>query len=99
MAEQVIILCQSCNRPTREDIVYATIWLGGELNVIEGVPAHVCDDCRVQYYDPDVEEKIRALYNAGFPRHLSVDTFAVPVFRLDGIEVPQPADELHAARG
>lgn len=83
--------CQSCNRPTRHDEVYVTMWLGGELNVIEGVPAHVCDHCGEQYYDADIEAKLRALSLAGFPRHLVVNTFAVPVFSLDNLGDVQTA--------
>ena len=83
--------CESCGRPTRHDIVYITMWLGGELNIIEGVPAHVCDACGLQYYDPPIEEQIRGLAAAGFPNHLVTRTVSVPVFSLDVTDVNRPA--------
>ena len=91
MASEITVLCQSCNRPTRQDIVYVTMWLGAQLNIIEGVPAHVCDHCGVQYYEPEIEDKLRALNAAGFPQHLQTDTYAVPVFNLDKVDLNDSA--------
>jgi len=86
-AQQV---CEVCDRPTRFDEVYVTMWLGAELNIIEGVPAHVCADCGLQYYDPDIEDQLRALAVAGFPGHMAVRSMHVPVFRLDVPKKAQP---------
>jgi YgiT-type zinc finger domain-containing protein len=74
--------CESCGRPTKASEVYVTMWLGSELNVIEDVPAHVCDHCGLQYYDPEIEEGIRALSSAGFPDYRAVRRISVPVFSL-----------------
>jgi len=79
--------CESCGRPTKESEVYVTMWLGSELNVIEGVPAHVCDYCGLQYYDPEIEEGIRALSSSGFPDYRALRRISVPVFSL--VESPQ----------
>lgn len=84
------MLCESCGRATRHDIEYVTMWLGGELNIIEGVPAHVCDPCGLQYYDPHIEEQIRSLAAAGFPQHLVTKTVVVPVFSLEPHDVNRP---------
>jgi len=86
MISDVTFLCLSCKKPARKDTVYVTMWLGAELNIIEDVPAHVCDDCGVQYYDPDIEEKIRKLAVAGFPGHLAARTVMVPVFSLENVD-------------
>lgn len=59
------------------------MWLGAELNVIDDVPAHVCDHCEQQSYDPAVENQIRALVAQGFPGHKATRHVSVPVFRLD----------------
>lgn len=91
MASDITVLCLSCNRPTRQDIVYVTMWLGAQLNIVEGVPAHVCDHCGVQYYEPEIEQKLRALNAAGFPQHLQSDTYAVPVFHLDKVDLSDSA--------
>lgn len=76
------VKCEACNGETRKDEVEVTMWLGSELNVIEGVPAHVCDRCELQYYDPEVEEAIRALAASGFPAWKAVRRISVPVFTL-----------------
>ena len=60
------------------------MWLGAELNVIDDVPAHVCDGCSQQFYEPAVEAEIRALVAQGFPHHKAAHHITVPVFRLDG---------------
>lgn len=91
MASDLTILCSSCNRPTRQDIVYTTMWLGAQLNVIENVPAHVCDTCGIQYFEPQIEDKLRALSAAGFPQHLVSNVLPVPVFKLEDIELAPPA--------
>lgn len=99
MASEITLLCQSCNRPTRHDIVYVTMWLGAQLNVVEGVPAHVCDDCGVQYYDRETEDKLRALTAAGFPAYLSVNIMPAQVFTLDSIESLSTPAQPAVARG
>lgn len=71
------------------------MWFGGELNLVEDVPAYVCHHCSEQYYDSDVEEKIRALVAEGFPAFKARHRVSVPVFSLD----PEPAaDKVAAAR-
>lgn len=59
-----------------------TMWLGAELNVIDDVPAHVCDGCGLQAYEPEIETEIRALVAEGFPSHKASHQISVPVFKL-----------------
>lgn len=93
-------LCDACNRPTKFDEVNVTMWLGSELSIIEGVPAHVCNDCGLQYYDPDIEDRIRALAAAGFPARLARRSVQVPVFTLDALQsAPAPTVSASQIRG
>mgnify|MGYP002629164325 CR=1 FL=1 len=82
-AEKTEIKCSSCGSKMRAEITQMPMWLGSELNLIENVPAHVCDKCDLQYYDPHIEAAIRALVGAGFPSHQARSHITVPVFRLD----------------
>jgi len=80
--------CESCGGDTRLEDVRMTIWLGSELNVIENVPAYVCERCELQYFDPQVEEEIKALVASGFPAWRANRHIAVPVFSLREEEKP-----------
>lgn len=82
------VMCEACKGETRKDEVEVTMWLGSELNVIEGVPAHICDRCELQYYDSEVEGAIRALAAAGFPAWKAVRHIRVPVFSLQDPALP-----------
>ena len=75
--------CPDCGKPTHYKKTLVTMWLGAELNVIDDVPAHVCDNCGQQSYEPEIEAEIRALVAQGFPGHKAVNHISVPVFRLD----------------
>ena len=76
------LCCEACGRPTKFREVYVTMWIGSDLNIIEEVPAHVCEHCGLQYFDPEIEESIRALNVAGFPRYRAIKHISVPVFSL-----------------
>ena len=78
------IACETCGKPTKTDRVNVTMWLGGELNVIEDVPAYVCENCQSQYFDTETEERIRKLAAAGFPRWQAVREMSVAVFSVYG---------------
>ncbi len=73
-------LCQACHAPTVETDVAVTIWLGAELKVVEGVPAHVCTRCQARYYDSAVDEKLTSLIAAGLPDRKASRVMSVAVF-------------------
>lgn len=60
------------------------IWQGDRLAVVEDVPAHVCPECREQFYDDDVSDALRRLNEAGFPEADAERVIEVPVFSLEG---------------
>lgn len=76
--------CATCGKPTKVEHVNVTLWFGGELNVIEEVPAQVCEDCRAEYFDPETEDRINRLSAAGFPRWQAVREMPVAVFAIYG---------------
>ena len=83
-AGEADMLCEACKKPTKADHVNVTVWLGGELNVIEEVPAHVCESCQIEYFDPETQARIDALSEAGFPRWQAVREMPVGVFTIYG---------------
>ena len=86
--ESTTMKCEQCGKATRSDEVNLTIWLGSELNLVENVPAHVCDHCDMQYFDAPVEQAVRELTAEGFPGYRTVRYVNVPVFNL---AVPSPS--------
>ena len=85
------IPCGSCGKPTKTDRVNVTMWLGGELSVIEDVPAYVCEGCQAQYFDDDTEARIRRLAAAGFPRWQAAREMPVAVFSIYGPKAAKAA--------
>lgn len=88
--------CPDCGKRTHYKKVLVTMWLGAELNVIDDVPAHVCDGCGQQFYGREVEAEIRALVAQGFPSRQATHHISVPVFRLENGR--QEIDPAAAAR-
>lgn len=85
--------CGTCGKPTRAERVNVTVWLGGELNVIEEVPAWVCDQCNAEYFDPRTEDRINRLTAAGFPRWQAVREMPAAVFTIYGDKAAKAAQE------
>jgi len=88
--------CPDCGEPTRYKKALVTMWLGAELNVIDDVPAHVCEGCAQQFYEPEVEAEIRSLVAQCFPSRKATHHISVPVFRLENGR--QEIDRVAAAR-
>lgn len=88
--------CPDCGEPTQYKKTLLTMWLGAELNVIDDVPTHTCDGCARQFYEPEIEEQIRALVAQGFPGHKASHHISVPVFKLGNAS--QQADPVAVAR-
>lgn len=85
--------CGTCGTPTKADHVNVTVWLGGELNVIEEVPAWVCETCKVEYFEPDTEDRINRLSAAGFPRWQAVREMPVAVFTIYGEKAAKAVEQ------
>jgi YgiT-type zinc finger domain-containing protein len=85
--------CATCGKPTKAERVNVTIWLGGELNVIEEVPAWVCDDCSAEYFDSETQSRINRLTAAGFPRWQAQREIPVAVFTIYGDKAAKAVDE------
>ena len=75
--------CPGCGKPMRHEMTQMPMWLGSELKLISDVPAHICDSCDLQQFDPDTEAAVRRLVAQGFPDHRMRDRVFVPVFSLD----------------
>jgi hypothetical protein len=59
------------------------MWNGGQLVLIESVPAMVCESCGEQFYEENVATGIRKLAETGFAGAKATREITVPVFRLD----------------
>jgi YgiT-type zinc finger domain-containing protein len=60
------------------DVTLDLRW-GGELVVLEQVPAIVCENCGERVFTPDVTRQVQALAPQ---RHKAVKTIVVPVLSL-----------------
>lgn len=74
--------CEICNTPTQEKYIKQDFWIGGELIVVEDVPAGVCPQCGEKVVKAGVGQRItRLLENseliAKAPR------ISVPAIKLD----------------
>lgn len=67
-----------------EDVA-VTLWFGSQLVVVEGVPAHVCPQCRARSYDEAANRRLNSLMAAGFPDWKVVRTIEAPVFAYGDI--------------
>lgn len=83
--------CSGCGAPTRAEHVNVTVWFGGELNVIEEVPAWVCDRCSTEYFDAETESRINRLTAAGFPRWQAAREMSVAIFTIYGGQAAKAA--------
>lgn len=76
--------CSACGQATSIEKVNVTLWLGGELNVVEDVPASVCAGCGLEHFDSETEARLARLSEAGFPQWQALRVMPVAVFRLYG---------------
>lgn len=81
--KDTVLLCDGCGEPMRSELAQMPMWFGAELNLIDGVPTHVCDACNRQQFTPRVDAAIRRLVAAGFPGRLTRRQIAVPLFDID----------------
>ena len=85
--------CEQCASPTVATEVAVTLWLGSELKVVEGVPAHVCQSCQARYFDDAVEAKLASLMASGAHERGAARVMAVPVFDYADIKDFGPRNE------
>jgi HTH-type transcriptional regulator/antitoxin MqsA len=71
--------CLVCHHDMIERHVTLDLRYGGELVVIEEVPAIVCENCGEQVFTPDVTRQVQALAQQ---RQKAAKTIVVPVFSL-----------------
>ena len=71
--------CLVCHHDMVERHVTLDLRYGGELVVIEEVPAIVCENCGERVFTPDVTRQVQALAQQ---RQKALRTILVPVFSL-----------------
>ena len=72
--------CLVCHHDMKEQRVTLDLHLGGELVVIEDVPATVCENCGERVFTPEVTRKVQAVAKG---RRGMARTITVPVFSLE----------------
>jgi len=55
------LLCKYCTAQTVEQLVRSAFWVNGQLIALENIPARVCPECNVQFYDDETAEAIATL--------------------------------------
>jgi YgiT-type zinc finger domain-containing protein len=79
------VACAACGHPTSVENVAVTLWFGSQLVVVEGVPAHVCPQCRARHYGEEANRRLNSLMASGFPDWKVVRTIEAPVFAYGDI--------------
>ena len=69
--------CVFCGGKVENKIVTFEYQDGGQLIVVENVPAEVCESCGERTYSPEVADKLLHFAHMEYP---SVRTIQVPVF-------------------
>ena len=71
--------CLVCHHDMTERNITLDLRCGGQLVVIEEVPAIVCENCGEQVFTPDVTRQVQALAQQ---REKAARTIVVPVLSL-----------------
>lgn len=58
---QVSLQCKYCKSETVEELVKSAFWVNEQLIAVENIPARVCLECKVQFYDDETAESIATL--------------------------------------
>jgi YgiT-type zinc finger domain-containing protein len=58
---QAILRCKYCESETVEELVKSAFWVDEQLIAVENIPARVCQECKVQFYDDETAEGIATL--------------------------------------
>lgn len=79
---QLPVTCPHCDRDMRSAFVKTAIWHNERLFVVEDIPAHVCDSCVEQFYDPMATDILRTWMEEDFASAEATTEILVPVFSL-----------------
>jgi YgiT-type zinc finger domain-containing protein len=58
---QTILQCKYCESETVEKLVKSAFWANEQLIAVENIPARVCQECEVHFYDDETAETIATL--------------------------------------
>jgi len=58
---QASLQCKYCESETVEELVKSAFWVNEQLIAIENIPARVCHECEVHFYDDETAERIATL--------------------------------------
>ena len=78
--------CEICNTPLEEKRIKQDFWLGGELIVVEEVPAGVCPQCGEKVVTADVGRRLATLMEDS-ERIAEAARILVPTLRFEEQEV------------
>jgi len=80
---EINLQCKYCESETVEKLVKSAFWVNERLIAVENIPARVCQECKVQFYDDETAdvistlERIRAVPDAA-RRNVTVTVFSLP---------------------
>ena len=74
--------CEICNTSLEEKYIKQDFWLGGELIVVEGVPAGVCTQCGEKVVKADVGRRLAMLIEDS-ERIAEATRILVPTLRFE----------------
>ena len=58
---QASLQCKYCESQTVEELVKSAFWVDEQLMLLENIPARVCQECEVHFYDDETAETIATL--------------------------------------
>jgi len=58
---QASLQCKHCKSETVEKMVRSAFWVNEQLIAVENIPARVCQECEVHFYDDETAETIATL--------------------------------------
>lgn len=89
----MVTQCCFCRGKTDLRRITAENWWGGELALVENVPAWVCGSCGERYFDAEVVAALNRMRIEGGPpvRTIRVPVFAFPEARVSEAQEAQEA--------
>lgn len=78
--------CKYCESKTVEKLVKTAFWVDEQLIAVENIPARVCQECKVQFYDDETAEEITTLERIMAVPNATRRNVTVTVFSLSDKE-------------